>query len=761
MVSLIVYESSKEILKSEIHRANTALLNETKELIDNELNSVKRLTTELIWNIRVRDLIYSSWYSRNDELYDTYLTTKEMASYQYAYPSVKDYYIYWAKKDIVLLPGVYRSSQLAFDTVHEFDKLSYDLWKGLLTVHDQRRFIKLEHKNGQGSSLAYIYSFDGDTAETPLGASVVLLDTDKLLETISSARSFSGGEVLLIDSSNRVLISTSSVQNEDLYLSDLPFEGESGSFYHEYHGKKSEFMYTKSINGDLTIATVVPSKLFWEKAQYMRNLTLWGLVLSMLSGVALTAILVRKHYNPVRLLTLMLPASAQHAMQWEGNEFQYIQNAISNTLNEKEQIQLRMKRQSYVLRSNLLTRLFLGKGHSQLPLEEAMTTFDIHFISEDFAVILFYLDYASFFERLKGDDFNEKIRLTHFIVTNVVEELVREEHGGYVCETNDYIACLVNFPPMEEQREEQLVLLAERARSFLQENYKINSTIAISSIKSSMVNLPQLYREAMDTLEYMIVVGNQEIHSYSEFHKDRQDTLQTSQYYPIQTEQQLINYLKVGDIEKTRALIHEVISRNVEESRVTSVEFIRSLMFTVAATFIKTINELGDVKESLLIESRENVVKLVTCESIKEMEQQLSVVVQQICEYTGEKQRLRQTTSRNQIVQERTREILSYIECNYINPNLNISMIGDHFRMTPTYLSKIFKENVGNGLLDTINQIRITHAKKILADPRMNIKVVAQECGFHDINTFIRVFKKYEGVTPGQYQKVLQDNDNL
>lgn len=94
MVSSFIYESSKNILRSEIHRANDALLNETKELIDNELNSVKRLATELFWNTRVRDLMYSAWYNWNDGLYDTYLTAKELASYQYAYPSVKSYYIY-------------------------------------------------------------------------------------------------------------------------------------------------------------------------------------------------------------------------------------------------------------------------------------------------------------------------------------------------------------------------------------------------------------------------------------------------------------------------------------------------------------------------------------------------------------------------------------------------------------------------------------------------------------------------------------------
>ena len=48
--------------------------------------------------------------------------------------------------------------------------------------------------------------------------------------------------------------------------------------------------------------------------------------------------------------------------------------------------------------------------------------------------------------------------------------------------------------------------------------------------------------------------------------------------------------------------------------------------------------------------------------------------------------------------------------------------------------------------------MRIQAAKELLADPNIVIKDVAARVGFENINTFFRVFKQFEGVTPGQYR---------
>ncbi|KIC92228.1 AraC family transcriptional regulator [Flavihumibacter sp. ZG627] len=92
----------------------------------------------------------------------------------------------------------------------------------------------------------------------------------------------------------------------------------------------------------------------------------------------------------------------------------------------------------------------------------------------------------------------------------------------------------------------------------------------------------------------------------------------------------------------------------------------------------------------------------------------------------------------------------------YINEHLT-----DHIPMDvlcrKAYLSRNvffrwFRQQFGVTPLEYINRERIRLAKQLLADERNSITAVSQLCGFSDVNYFVRLFKKSEGITPGAYQ---------
>jgi AraC-like DNA-binding protein len=68
---------------------------------------------------------------------------------------------------------------------------------------------------------------------------------------------------------------------------------------------------------------------------------------------------------------------------------------------------------------------------------------------------------------------------------------------------------------------------------------------------------------------------------------------------------------------------------------------------------------------------------------------------------------------------------------------------------------KWFREQFGITPLEYINRERIKLAKQLLADPRQSVTSVSLQCGFSDVNYFVRLFKKAEGITPGSYQACL------
>jgi two-component system response regulator YesN len=104
--------------------------------------------------------------------------------------------------------------------------------------------------------------------------------------------------------------------------------------------------------------------------------------------------------------------------------------------------------------------------------------------------------------------------------------------------------------------------------------------------------------------------------------------------------------------------------------------------------------------------------------------------------------------ARNQKIHER---ILEYVTRNY-SSDLSLDQVAEAAGLSASYLSLIFKEISGANFVDFINQYRVEKAKQLLATGKMSIAEVALQVGYSNSNTFIKVFKKYEGVTPGQFR---------
>lgn len=97
-------------------------------------------------------------------------------------------------------------------------------------------------------------------------------------------------------------------------------------------------------------------------------------------------------------------------------------------------------------------------------------------------------------------------------------------------------------------------------------------------------------------------------------------------------------------------------------------------------------------------------------------------------------------------------QIEQYIREDYANPDLCATSIAERFRISASYLSRIFKADMGVGLVDYIHQLRIEAAKVALRNTYATIDEVAKTVGFSNRWVFMRVFKKLEGTTPGAYR---------
>ncbi|MGI9443612.1 MAG: helix-turn-helix domain-containing protein [Rubripirellula sp.] len=66
--------------------------------------------------------------------------------------------------------------------------------------------------------------------------------------------------------------------------------------------------------------------------------------------------------------------------------------------------------------------------------------------------------------------------------------------------------------------------------------------------------------------------------------------------------------------------------------------------------------------------------------------------------------------------------------------------------------TQLFHELTGETWLSHTRRLAIEHAQQRLCHTELPITSIAFECGFHDLSTFYRQFKKFSGMSPGEYR---------
>lgn len=98
--------------------------------------------------------------------------------------------------------------------------------------------------------------------------------------------------------------------------------------------------------------------------------------------------------------------------------------------------------------------------------------------------------------------------------------------------------------------------------------------------------------------------------------------------------------------------------------------------------------------------------------------------------------------------------VVRYIEANFAQP-LTLDDLAREANFSKYHLCRKFKEITGTGIVDYIQRCRVERAKELLREPDGRyIFNIAQEVGFNDASYFNRIFKKYTGFTPNEFQKL-------
>ena len=91
----------------------------------------------------------------------------------------------------------------------------------------------------------------------------------------------------------------------------------------------------------------------------------------------------------------------------------------------------------------------------------------------------------------------------------------------------------------------------------------------------------------------------------------------------------------------------------------------------------------------------------------------------------------------------------------HFQDEITINHMSKISNMAEPSFCRFFKKNTGKTFIEFLNEFRITHACKLLAESDFSITDICYECGYNNFSHFNSYFKKITGKSPSEYRKLL------
>lgn len=329
----------------------------------------------------------------------------------------------------------------------------------------------------------------------------------------------------------------------------------------------------------------------------------------------------------------------------------------------------------------------------------------------------------------------------HFFLDNVLRDLLFEQYHGYVVPVGTtHYTVLVKCPSDAQEAVEQV-------REKLLDFYKEYFSVVLTATDVELGQGPQRFID-------IAIKQARELSLRSFWGKDTApadgDESEAGSFYATcNMIRRLIAGLNIENYESTWSRLDALLAGALPASG-RDIKKTRYRMYSMTAVLITSIEEqLGGDRE--LIETHSFDARLYDASSKNDYCRELKSILGEVVEY-------KDAQEKNTFVTGRMEDVRRYLLEHYTENSISVAGVAEEFGISVSYLSRSFKEAIGVNLLEYIQRLRITQAKKLLKTE--TVQNVAREVGFWDTQALTRVFKKYEGMVPADYKRLLDQERN-
>ncbi|MDP4153187.1 MAG: helix-turn-helix transcriptional regulator [Bacillota bacterium] len=277
-----------------------------------------------------------------------------------------------------------------------------------------------------------------------------------------------------------------------------------------------------------------------------------------------------------------------------------------------------------------------------------------------------------------------------------------------------------------------------------------DNKIEMQNISNCVVppsNIPILSKDKVTELGQMINAMCSGLSTQISFHRSK----------PLISEHSFIDYSERYSIDSEKLIIRMVLSAEKEEAEQAISNYVNDLYTTSGYNITAVKRRLSELvvlisraaidggadKTYIFLLNTQHIKELSFPTTIEELDQWS---VKMIGRYINNMLDCRHVKHAD--IMEKA---LQYIRLN-IDRKITLSDVAEHVYLSKSYLSRIFKKELGCTFTEYTNNLRVEKSKVYILDNSVSLVDIANAVGFEDQSYFTKVFKKTVGISPGRYR---------
>ena len=466
------------------------------------------------------------------------------------------------------------------------------------------------------------------------------------------------------------------------------------------------------------------------------------LVILLFLSVSLSIYISNYIYRPIRnLMMSVLESSVSHYCIEKNkyhNEVEYLSSSFNQALLVNNELSNTLDGIVPVMENQLILDVLSGRNSSNNSVEDYLGNINSKLCGNGQFVMLAVL-------LIHNNNYSVKeIETTIYSISikNIIRKVISDDfHVRIVVVENGIWAVLLKFNQSFSQEviKFHISTFMHAIRGSVQQN-NFYVQVGVGRIKSSFIDIFHSYKEALRSINFAKYLDSSQKEDDSQEIIDH--TAFISEYAKVQIEQ-ITADVAIGDLTgalvKVRQTIDWITSNSHTQSELTlGFQAFMDILYEMHLQYGISDNDpiFVDVGENIDFKSLQDPEDMT-----ERVEAACSQHVSILCKYFNKRQ--------NKLIYQ----VQKYIDENYANGFLSQNEVAALLGVNASYLSTLFNTVLQTSFTEYLNIRRVEKAKMHLTQMDMSIKQITSQDGFNSVQNFMRVFKRFVGLSPGQYRE--------